>query len=100
MGGPTPPMAPPPPPKSCNRVISSQDADFCNDGSLTSGFTSSEEACKERCEADAHCNWYSYWNTGWCRTTAPCSSPGQQPQYRIDIVSCMNPTSMQTKSIL
>ena len=86
--GAAPASPPPPTPKSCTNVISSQAADYCSGSRLYGGMAGSSSACETLCEQEERCEYYSYWDTGWCVTTESCTTLGQQPQYKIDIIQC------------
>ena len=45
------------------------------------------------CESNTNCHFYSFWDTGWCRTTSTCSDTKQQARYKINIIGCSTVTS-------
>jgi len=75
------------------RQISSE---YCTDQpNFFEGFSRGHEDCRAKCKQNAACQYYSIWNTHWCKLTASCST-GQLGSYTIAIFERVVVTSTIT----
>jgi hypothetical protein len=56
---------------------------FCDDGLLSEFYPDPSERgqddCEARCLVDPACQYFSYWESNWCRLTSSCESLAQDP---------------------
>jgi hypothetical protein len=56
---------------------------FCQDGLLAEFYPDTPEhghdECDARCRVDPSCQYFSYWESNWCRLTSSCASFGHAP---------------------